>query len=76
MVTEKAKGTRSGAVVSASGPPAEVDGTLTQRSAVAGDYDHEEWLLDESLLETFPASDPIAPALPPEDATIPGPGSR
>ena len=27
---------------------------------------HEEWLLDESLAETFPASDPIAPALPPE----------
>jgi hypothetical protein len=23
---------------------------------------HEEWLLDESLAETFPASDPIAPA--------------
>jgi hypothetical protein len=29
-------------------------------------HDHEEWLLDESLRETFPASDPIAPALPPE----------
>ena len=28
--------------------------------------DHEEWLLDESLVETFPASDPIAPAVPPE----------
>ncbi|HSN32303.1 MAG TPA: hypothetical protein VLU41_06435 [Ideonella sp.] len=27
---------------------------------------HEEWLLDESLAETFPASDPIAPALPKE----------
>ena len=26
--------------------------------------DHEEWLLDESLVETFPASDPIAPAVP------------
>ena len=28
--------------------------------------DHEEWLLDESLVETFPASDPIAPAVPAE----------
>lgn len=23
---------------------------------------HDEWLIDESLEETFPASDPIAPA--------------
>ena len=23
---------------------------------------HEEWLLDEALKETFPASDPISPA--------------
>jgi len=23
---------------------------------------HDEWLLDEALAETFPASDPIAPA--------------
>ena len=23
---------------------------------------HQEWLLDESLAETFPASDPISPA--------------
>jgi hypothetical protein len=23
---------------------------------------HDEWLLDEALSETFPASDPIAPA--------------
>lgn len=30
---------------------------------------HDEWLIDESLEETFPASDPIAPAYsapPPE----------
>ena len=39
--------------------------------------DHEEWLLDESLVETFPASDPIAPAgpratpRPPSDETGP-----
>ena len=25
--------------------------------------DHDEWLLDEALTETFPASDPIRPAL-------------
>ena len=25
---------------------------------------HEEWLLDEALKETFPASDPISPASP------------
>jgi len=24
--------------------------------------DHDEWLLDEALTETFPASDPIRPA--------------
>jgi hypothetical protein len=27
---------------------------------------HDEWLLDESLRETFPASDPISPAITPE----------
>ena len=26
--------------------------------------DHDEWLLDEALEETFPASDPIRPAQP------------
>jgi len=25
---------------------------------------HEDWLLDEALLETFPASDPISPSCP------------
>ena len=25
---------------------------------------HQEWLLDEALKETFPASDPISPARP------------
>jgi len=25
---------------------------------------HDDWLLDEALLETFPASDPISPACP------------
>ena len=27
-------------------------------------YEHDEWLLDEALIETFPASDPIA--VPPD----------
>jgi hypothetical protein len=27
-----------------------------------GTPQHDEWLLDEALRETFPASDPIAPA--------------
>jgi hypothetical protein len=25
---------------------------------------HEEWLMDEAIEETFPASDPISPSLP------------
>lgn len=28
-----------------------------------GAADHDEWLLDESLGETFPASDPISPGV-------------
>jgi hypothetical protein len=44
---------------------------------------HDEWLLDEALQETFPASDPIAPASdagsrprPQEkDLSMPRPGS-
>jgi hypothetical protein len=32
---------------------------------------HEEWLLDQALLETFPASDPIAPAIPPDPVVRP-----
>jgi hypothetical protein len=37
---------------------------------------HDEWLLDEALLETFPASDPIAPASPAagHDEVEPSPG--
>lgn len=29
----------------------------------AGSKAHDEWLLDEALMETFPASDPAAPAI-------------
>jgi hypothetical protein len=32
---------------------------LAKRTPATG---HEDWLLDESLDETFPASDPISPA--------------
>jgi hypothetical protein len=32
-----------------------------------GEPGHEEWLIDESIEETFPASDPIAPATEPDD---------
>jgi hypothetical protein len=29
-----------------------------------GEPGHDEWLLDESVEESFPASDPVAPARP------------
>lgn len=29
---------------------------------------HDDWLLDEALAETFPASDPISPSVPKEPA--------
>ena len=29
-----------------------------------GQPNHDEWLLDESVEESFPASDPVAPARP------------
>jgi hypothetical protein len=48
----------------ASGPARDVEDPPAQ--GPVSWVDHEEWLLDESLAETFPASDPIAPALPPE----------
>ena len=41
----------------ASDPGAERRSEVPQPSGV-----HEDWLLDEALQETFPASDPIAPA--------------
>ena len=36
------------------------DAAVTRRETSA----HQEWLLDEALKETFPASDPISPARP------------
>jgi len=38
----------------------------------AGSQAHDEWLLDEALMETFPASDPTAPAI----VSMPPPLSR
>ena len=67
----KPKGVKSGRARPSSGPARDVGGAPAQGSKAAADSDHEEWLLDESLIETFPASDPIAPALPPEDK-VPG----
>jgi hypothetical protein len=32
--------------------------------AKPGQPNHDEWLLDESVEESFPASDPVAPARP------------
>jgi hypothetical protein len=34
------------------------------KPADPGDPGHDEWLLDESIEETFPASDPILPTRP------------
>jgi hypothetical protein len=34
----------------------------TDATASRAESRHEEWLLDEALKETFPASDPISPA--------------
>jgi hypothetical protein len=31
---------------------------------IRADSERDEWLIDESLQETFPASDPISPARP------------
>lgn len=36
----------------------------SSRPEDAGSPAHGEWLLDEALLETFPASDPISPSSP------------
>lgn len=36
------------------------------------DEDHQEALIDEAVMETFPASDPISPKLPAADVTPPG----
>ena len=37
-------------------------------SSVPGAPDHDEWLLDEAIEETFPASDPPTPQRP--DSTL------
>jgi len=52
-----------GVVVSASAKTATI--TPSQLQSLA-QREHEEWLLDEALRETFPASDPIAVTVPAE----------
>jgi hypothetical protein len=42
----------------AGSPPADTAASRAEASR------HQEWLLDEALKETFPASDPISPASP------------
>ena len=36
-----------------------------RRGREVGSPAHDQWLLDEALAETFPASDPIPPSQPP-----------
>jgi hypothetical protein len=51
-------------------PPPTLDQGLLRRAASRGQVEanaaekHAEWLLDEAIMETFPASDPVAPYLP------------
>ena len=46
--------------------PATADEAAPQLGTDEPRESHDEWLLDESLRETFPASDPISPAITPE----------
>jgi len=46
--------------------PASADDAMQPPDARPRENSHYEWLLDESLRETFPASDPISPAITPE----------
>ena len=36
----------------------------SQMPSAPGAKDHDEWLIDESIEETFPASDPTLPVRP------------
>ena len=45
-------------------PDATVDPTRPETPIPSSPTRHEDWLLDEALRETFPASDPISPARP------------
>jgi hypothetical protein len=44
-------------------PPPLHRGAVPAPDSAPGAADHDEWLLDESLGETFPASDPISPGV-------------
>jgi len=50
--------------------PPETQAPAPEAGADTESPGHDEWLLDEALAETFPASDPIRPATPPE-TTVP-----
>jgi hypothetical protein len=45
-------------------PESTVDPTRPETPIPTSPPRHEDWLLDEALRETFPASDPISPAKP------------
>jgi hypothetical protein len=45
-------------------PDATVDPTRPDTPIPISPARHDDWLLDEALRETFPASDPISPARP------------
>jgi hypothetical protein len=51
-------------------PPPTLEQGVPRRAASLGQVEpnaaekHAEWLLDEAIMETFPASDPVAPYLP------------
>lgn len=46
------------------GPPARQQGAGDFEDRGPPPNDRQEWLLDQALMETFPASDPISPAGP------------
>jgi hypothetical protein len=45
------------------GPAAGAESITPSQLRLLAQREHEEWLLDEALRETFPASDPIAVTL-------------
>lgn len=38
--------------------------TTRQPPSAPGEENHDEWLIDEAIEETFPASDPVLPTRP------------
>lgn len=52
--------------------------TTSQSPSEPGAAGHDEWLIDESIEETFPASDPTLPVRPGSSLSMrhPSPGGR